>query len=186
MCCDMSLAFIKGVREYFPETKLTFDKFHIVKVIKDALAQVRCEERKNDPELSQTRYIWLKNPENLTIKQRERLKELKISRSNLKTVRAWHIKLNFQDIFNRFRPAEEGESLLKKWYFWATHSRLTPMKEAACTIKRHWDGVVQLFRSHINNGILEGTNSLIQAAKARVRGYRTKKNLIAMIYLIAG
>ena len=186
MCCDMSPAFIKGVREYFPETKLTFDKFHIVKVINDALDQVRREERKDNPELSRTRYIWLKNPENLTVKQRKSLEALKISRSNLKTVRAWHIKLNFQDIFNRFRPAEEGESLLKKWYFWATHSRLTPMKEAAYTIKRHWDGVVQWFRSHINNGILEGTNSLIQAAKARARGYRTKKNLIAMIYLIAG
>ena len=186
MCCDMSPAFIKGVREYFPETKLTFDKFHIVKVINDALDQVRREERKDNPELSRTRYIWLKNPENLTVKQRKSLEALKISRSNLKTVRAWHIKLNFQDIFNRFRPAEEGGSLLKKWYFWATHSRLTPMKEAAYTIKRHWDGVVQWFRSHINNGILEGTNSLIQAAKARARGYRTKKNLIAMIYLIAG
>ena len=186
MCCDMSPAFIKGVREYFPETMLTFDKFHIVKVINDALDQVRREERKDNPELSRTRYIWLKNPENLTVKQRKSLEALKISRSNLKTVRAWHIKLNFQDIFNRFRPAEEGESLLKKWYFWATHSRLTPMKEAAYTIKRHWDGVVQWFRSHINNGILEGTNSLIQAAKARARGYRTKKNLIAMIYLIAG
>ena len=60
------------------------------------------------------------------------------------------------------------------------------MKEAAYTIKRHWDGVLQWFKSSINNGILEGINSLIQAAKAKARGYRTNKNLIAMIYLIGG
>jgi transposase len=75
---------------------------------------------------------------------------------------------------------------LKKWYFWTTHSRLEPIIKAAKTIKNHWDGVLRWFTSKINNGILEGINSLIQAAKARARGYRTKRNLITMIYLIAG
>ena len=117
MCCDMSLAFIKGVREYFPETKLTFDKFHIVKVINDALAQVRCEERKNDPELSQTRYIWLKNPENLTIKQRERLKELKISRSNLKTVRGLAYQVEFSGYFQPFPPCRRRRISVEEMVF---------------------------------------------------------------------
>ncbi|PIE68138.1 MAG: ISL3 family transposase, partial [Deltaproteobacteria bacterium] len=56
----------------------------------------------------------------------------------------------------------------------------------AHTIKKHWDGVLRWFTSKINNGILEGINSLIQAAKAKARSYRTKRNLITMIYLIAG
>ena len=53
-------------------------------------------------------------------------------------------------------------------------------------MKRHWDGILRWFTSKINNGILEGINSLIQAVKARARGYRTVKNLITMIYLIGG
>ena len=53
-------------------------------------------------------------------------------------------------------------------------------------VKSHLNGVLRWFTSKINNGILEGINSLIQAAKARARGYRTKRNLITMIYLIAG
>ena len=60
------------------------------------------------------------------------------------------------------------------------------MKKAAYTIKNHWNGVLRWFTSRINNGILEGINSLIQAAKARARGYRTERTLITMIYLIAG
>lgn len=51
-------------------------------------------------------------------------------------------------------------------------------------IKCYWDGVLKWFKLNINNGILEDINSLIQTAKAKVRGYRTNKDLIAMIYLI--
>ena len=60
------------------------------------------------------------------------------------------------------------------------------MVGAARTIRRHGDGVLQWFKSHINNGILGGINSSIQTCKARARGYRSKENLISMIYLIAG
>jgi len=81
---------------------------------------------------------------------------------------------------------EAGEAFLKRWYFWATHSRLEPIIQAAKTIKRHWEGVLNWFDSLITMGLLEGFNSLIQAAKARARGYRTNRNLITMAYLIAG
>ncbi len=64
---------------------------------------------------------------------------------------------------------EEVETFLNKWYFWATHSRLEPIKKAAYTMKRHWNGILRWFTSRINNGILEGINSLIQAAKAKAR-----------------
>ena len=184
MCCDMSPAFIKGVKEQFPNTELTFDRFHIMKVVNEAVDKVRKEERKDCPELARTRYIWLKNQQNLSKAQSDVLDSLTVPKLNLKTSRAYHIKLNFQELFEQ--PQELAEPFLKKWFFWATHSRLQPMIDAAYTIKRHWDGVLQWFHSHINNGILEGLNSLIQAAKAKARGYRTSKNLIAMIYLIGG
>lgn len=60
------------------------------------------------------------------------------------------------------------------------------MIRVAKTIKRHWDGVLGWFHSRISNGILEGINSLSQAAKAKARGYRSTRNLITMAYLIAG
>jgi len=184
MCCDMSPAFIKGVETNFPKAGLTFDKFHIIKVINEAVDKVRREEQKEHPELVKSRYVWLKNPENLTQKQSDKLQGLTLKRLNLKTSRAYQIKLNFQALFNQ--PLDTSEAFLKKWFFWATHSRLQPIIDAAYTIKRHWDGVLNWFQSRLNNGILEGLNSLIQAAKAKARGYRTNKNFIAMIYLIGG
>ena len=184
ICCDMSLAFISGVEKHFPEAHLTFDKFHVLKILNEAVDEVRRQEQQSRPELKRTRYIWLRNPGNLKENQAATLEALQVKKLNLKTARAYHIRLNFQEFWNQ--PLQEAETFLKKWYFWATHSRLEPIKEAAYTMKRHWDGILRWFTSRINNGILEGINSLIQAAKAKARGYRTIKNLITMIYLIGG
>jgi len=64
-------------------------------------------------------------------------------------------------------------------------SRLPPIVEAAKSIKRHWTGILRWFTSRISNGILEGINSLVQVARARARGYRSTRNIITMVYLIA-
>jgi transposase len=183
-CSDMSPAFIKGVSSNFPDAHLTFDKFHIMQVVNDAVDEVRRQEQQERPELKKTRYIWLKNKKNLKRSQQETLEQLQMSKLNLKTSRAYQIKLTFQEFFQQ--PPETAEAFLKKWYYWATHSRLEPMKQAAYTIKRHWKGILRWFQSNITNGTLEGINSLVQAAKARARGYRTTRNLIAIIYLIGG
>jgi len=112
------------------------------------------------------------------------LKAIKLKELNLKTMRAYHLRLNFQELW--LQPPGQAEDFLKKWYYWATHSRIEPMKEAAKTMKQHWNGILNWFKSKISNGILEGINSLVQAAKARARGYRTNDYLITMIYLITG
>ncbi|MDQ6991079.1 MAG: ISL3 family transposase [Mariprofundaceae bacterium] len=69
--CDMSPAFIKGVREQLPNAQITFDKFHIMKIINHGVDEVRRAEAKTNPLLKGMRYTVLKNDENLTIKQRE-------------------------------------------------------------------------------------------------------------------
>lgn len=180
----MSPAFIKGAAKCFPSADITFDKFHVMKIVNDAVDKVRRQEQKDQPDLKNTRYIFLKNPKNLTDKQAETLEQIKLKDLNLKTMRAYQIRLNFQEFWNQ--PLEQAEGFLKKWYYWATHSRIEPIKEAAYTIKRHWNGVMNWFKSRINNGILEGINSMIQAAKARARGYRTIDYMITMIYLLNG
>lgn len=184
LCLDMSPAFLKGAAASFPEASLTFDKFHVMQLINKAVDTVRREERKTRPELRGTRYVWMKNPENLTKHQRSRLAELDVRSLALKTARAYHIRLTFQELWTL--EAEEAEEFIRRWYYWATHSRLQPMIEVARTIRRHQDGILRWFQSRVSNGLLEGVNSLVQAAKAKARGYRSTRNLIAMAYLIAG
>ncbi len=183
VCIDMSPAFISGTAAHLPQAHVTFDKFHTVKIVNEAVDLVRREEQKGRPELKHTRYVWLKNETNLSSGQRETL--ARIAELNLKTARAYQIRLNFQ-AFYKLGSREEAETFLRKWYFWATHSRLPPMIEAARTIKRHWHGILRWHETRIANGVLEGINSLVQAAKAKARGYRSSRNLKAIIYLVAG
>lgn len=185
VCCDMSPAFIKGVQENLSKAELTFDKFHIIKIINEAVDRVRREEVKKEVELKKTRYIFLKNQKNLTKKQREKFEELSLNKIGLKTMRAYRIRESFQNIYYS-DTVEDFTVLLKKWYFWATHSRLEPVIEAAKTIKNHWDGVVNWMKSKISNGILEGFNSIVQAAKAKARGFKKFEYFKTIIYLLLG
>lgn len=181
---DMSPAFISGVEEHFPKSRITFDKFHIIKLMNEALDKVRRVEQKGNNELKKTRYIWLKNPENLTVAQKEALDQLVGSKNNLKTALAWRIKLSLQDIFT-INPVL-APYFLKKWYWWASHSQLEPIVKFAKTVKKHWEGILNYFKSRITNGILESLNSLYKAAAAKARGYRTVRNAITAYYLVAG
>ena len=183
---DMSPAFIKGVEDNLPNAEVTFDKYHIMKIISTAVNDVRKAEVKEQDLLRGQKYLFLKNRQNLTESQLMKLKAIEsMPQLNLKTVRAYHIRENFQEIYKE-ATRDNFVRALKKWYFWATHSRIGPVRDAAKTIKRHWSGVLRWYDSKINNGILEGLNSLVQAAKAKARGYRTFKNLKTIIYMLTG
>ena len=124
ICCDMSPAFISGVESQFPQARLTFDKFHVMKLLNAAVDAVRRQEQRERPELKHTRYLWLKNPERLSAQQRSVLETLRPKSLHLKTVKAYQIRLAFQELWEQ--PPALAEAFLKKWYFWATHSRLEP------------------------------------------------------------
>jgi transposase len=184
VCIDMSAAFIKGAADNLPQAEVTFDKFHAVKLVNDAVDKVRRAEQKFHPDLLKgTRYLWLKNLSNLSASQQDKIGAL--ATSHLKTARAYRIRLAFQEFYT-LSTRSDAEAYLMKWYFWATHSRLPAMVDAAKSVKRHWDGILRWFDSKIANGLMEGVNSLVQAAKAKARGYRSTRNLKAIIYLVAG
>jgi transposase len=184
VCCDMSAAFLKGLSEQFPGVPVTLDRFHLVQLVNQAVDETRRAERKEAPELKGQRYTFLRKPETLSEEQLGFITaQLEKSRA-LRTVRAFHLKLVFLEVFTQ--PERAAAGYLRRWCQWAQRSRLPEMVRVAKTIKQHWDGVLRWFTSHISNGVLEGINSLIQAAKAKARGYRNVETLITMAYLIAG
>ena len=184
VCIDMSKSYVAGVGDFLPNAEITFDPFHVMAIVNKAVDQVRRQEVKTEPLLRKTRYLWLRNKATRTQRQQEHFDRL--PKSRLKTARAWRIKTTLQEIYQQCETITEAEAALKRWYGWAIRSRLEPMKEAARTIRRHWDGILSWFDGHLNNGGVEGTNSIIQAAKARARGYGTVRHLITISYLVAG
>ena len=182
VCMDMSPAFIKGATENFPQAAITFDKFHVIQSANEAVDEVRRTERKSCAELKDTRYLWLKNPENLTAMQKETMAKLKDC--DLDTAKAYRMRLILQEIYRY--PATIAPAVLKDWIQWGLRCQLAPMVDVAKMLHTHYDGVVRWFESKLTNGLMEGVNSLFQAAKRKARGYRSEKNIIAMVYVLAG
>lgn len=179
----MSGSFIKGVTENLTEATITFDKFHVMQLMGRAVDDTRRAERKVRPELKGSRYVWLKNEQNLTAGAKETLTSL--SKLHLKTARAYQLRCAFQEVYAQ--PTRGwAELMMDKWDSWAMRSRIEPIKAVAKTVRRHRDGILAWFDSRIANGLIEGINSLVQAAKAKARGYRTIRNLMAITYLVAG
>jgi transposase len=181
---DMSAAFISGAKEQFPNAAVTFDKFHCVALLNDAVEEVRREETKLRPELKGTRWVWLRNVDTMSDEQQATLDELSTPKLNLKTAKAYQIKLLFQDIYTL--PPALAEPALEKWHRWASRCKLPPMEKAARTVKERWDGILRWFGSGLTNGTVECINGLIQTVKRRARGFRNMENFIAMIYLQCG
>ena len=183
-CIDMSRSYIAGVTRHLPQADITFDPFHIIQLANAALEEVRRAEVRSEPALRRSRWMWLKDKAKWTKKQIIQHHEL--SRMRLKTGRAYRLKEVLRDILATSQSKQEAEQRLQAWYQWARRCGLEPFKKLALTLKRHWQGILNGFDSNLSNGGVEAINGLIQAAKARARGYRKPRNLIIMAYLIAG
>jgi len=129
-------------------------------------------------------YIWLYNAEKLSISKTRKLASLR--NSNKKTAKAYQLKLNLQDIYKSANNKVDAMIMLEKWYSWAVRCRLEPVKAFAKTMRNNWSGILNYFDSNMTNATLEGMNSIVQAARARARGYRNVNNFITIIYLLAG
>ncbi len=188
ICCDMWQPYITVIKDRAPQAVLVFDKFHIVRHLINAVDQVRRDEiREKGPEhnalMRKTRFIWLKNPWNLTERQALRLGELE--RLNLKINRADLLKELFRPFWD-YRRAGWAKRYLKKWFWWATHSRLTPMRDFAWMLRRHEDDILSYFRMPIDNGTVEGLNNKAKLVIHRAYGFRTAKNYIRNLYHCLG
>jgi transposase len=186
VCMDMSKAFIAGVAKHLPQAAVAFDGFHVVQLANRAVDAVRREEARDESWLKKTRWCWLKDKAKWTLKEQDKMDWMPHSR--LKTARAWRIKEALRDIYANSRAdAAQSAQALKKWLHWAQRSQLHPIKDLAQTIKQHWAGILTAFgASHLHTGYVEAVNSLLQAAKAKARGYGTTDHFIAMAFLIAG
>src|SRR4029077_10772137 len=90
------------------------------------------------------------------------------------------------DQINHLSPELRRVGSMTLRHRWHLLLKWKGVHQTGSTPKRHWDGILRWFDSKIANGLIEGINSLIQAAKAKARGYRSTRNLKAIIYLLAG
>jgi transposase len=166
---DMWDPFIASTVAHVPNgaSKIVFDRFHVMKHMLEAVDDVRKREHsvfkaEGDETLKGTKYLWLFSEENLPEPSRERFAALR--GLHLKTGRAWAIKESLRDLW-AYRRKGWALRHWKRWYFWATHSRLKAVIEVARMIERHLENILTYFDHRITNATSEGLNSKIQTVK---------------------
>jgi transposase len=180
---DLSPSFIAGAAASFPAAQITFDRFHVVKLLNEAMNQVRMAERQEHEGLRGHKYTFLRNRDTLSDKQATALADMIKLYPTLGE--AYRLKELFNDLWSMpDKPA--AEAFLRLWCTEVDAAKIPAFMRFANTVRAHWSGIVHFVESRITNGILEGINSKIQLAKRRARGYRNINNFINMIFFLCG
>ncbi len=191
VCSDMWEPYLKVIREKCSDALHILDRFHIVAKMNQALDDVRAEEARRmkqegfHPVLKKSRWLLLKRQENLTNKQRFRLRDL--LRYNLKSVRAYLLKEAFQQLWDYNSPAWAGK-FLDEWCQHVMRSRIEPMKKIARTLRRHRELILNYFHAQklLSSGVVEGLNNKAKVTMRRSYGFRTFRALELALYHTLG
>ena len=143
-----------------------------------ALDQVRAAEARRlasdgyQPVLQKTRWCVLKLRANLTEQQRFRL--LDLLRYNLRTVRAYLLKEDFQQVWNYEQPSW-ADTFLDEWCNQVMRSRIEPMKKIARMLRTHCPLILNYFRARkqFSSGVAEGLNNKAKLTMRKSYGFRT-------------
>lgn len=185
---DMSAAYEKAVREAAPQAEVVFDRFHVQRLVHDALDEVRRAEVRGleDPAaksaLKNTRWALQKRPWNLT--EAEGTKLAMVQQHNRRLFRAHVLKETLAAILDKtIGPAEIK---LVEWVDWARRSKLAPFAKAAATIRSHMGGILAYCASGLSNGRTEATNGKARTITRRSYGFHSPYSLIALLFLCCG
>jgi transposase len=182
--------YLQSVRAHVPRaaSKIVFDRYHLMTHMGTAVDNVRKRGHRTlraagDETLTGLKYLWLYAEENLPAKHRLAFEGL-VARP-LKTARAWAIKESLRDLWS-YTYRGWADRHWKRWYFWATHSRLAPVIETTRLIHRHLPNVLTYFAHPVTNAVSEGLNSKIQTIKKMTYGFRNREHFKTAIYFHCG
>lgn len=187
VCSDMWKPYLKLIAKRASNALNILDRFHIAQKLNQAIDKVRAAETKallkkgKTVILKHSRWCLLKNPENLTGNQKIKLKELLAC--NLKTIRAYLLKEDFQNFWNYASPVWAGK-FMDQWCTQVMRSKLEPMKKVAKTIRNHRTLILNWFeaKNEISLGAVEGQNNKAKVVIRKSYGFRTAETLKITLY----
>ena len=167
------------------------DRYHVMALMSKAIDKVRAEESKQmkadglEPLLTNSRFVLLKRPENLTEKQEVKLAEL--VQYNLRSIRAYLLKEDFQQFWTYVSPYYAGK-FLDAWCTRTMRSKIEPMKKVAKTLRRHRPLLMNWFKAkgELSSGVVEGFNTKAKLTMRKSYGFRTFRGIEMALYHAMG
>jgi len=186
---DMWKPFATAVNSLLPDADIVHDHFHVSKYLNESVDKVRRQESRNlnavgDKTLIGSRYAWLRNPENMSEKQRSSFDELIIA-CELKTGIAWSLKNMFR-VFWRFTCRDTASYFFNYWSKAVDRSELHPMIKVKDMLERHLDNILNYVKHRTTNAVSEGLNSKIQLIKSSARGFHSLESYRTRILFYCG
>jgi transposase len=191
VCSDMWKPYLDLIARHCTNALNILDRFHVVAKMNKAIDEVRASEAKRmaddgyAPVLKRSRWCLLKRRENLTDTQRLRLRDL--LRYNLKSVRAYLLKEDFQQFWDYDSPTWAGK-FLDQWCTQVMRSRIEPMKKFARTLRGHRELLLNYFRARkqFSSGVVEGLNNKAKVTMRKAYGFRTFRATEVALYHVLG
>lgn len=191
VCSDMWKPYLRIIAKMMPAAVNVLDRFHVMQHMNKAIDDVRAKEAKvlkakgKEPVLTGSRWCLLKRPENLTDNQVDKLQDLLAC--NLKTIRAYLLKEDFQRFWEYQMPGWAGK-FLDDWCTRTMRSRLPPMKKVAKMLRNHRELLLNWFRARgeIALGCVEGFNNKAKVTTKRSYGFRSYDVLKIALYHTLG
>lgn len=191
ICSDMWKPYLKVIARKAGQAIHVLDRFHIAMHMNKAIDEVRAKESRElkakglNPILTHSRWCLLKRPENLTARQEVKLSDL--LRYNLKAVRSYLLKEDFQFFWDYISPFWAGE-FLDLWCKRVMRSRIEPMKKVARMLRSHRELLLNWFRARktISSGVMEGFNNKLKLTTRKSYGFRTFRAVEVALYHTLG
>lgn len=186
---DMSSAYYKAVQENLPRASHVFDRFHIVKLMNDKLTDLRRELYRQAEDgleklaLKGTRWLLLKNPQNLETDRNEHQRLEDALQLNQPLAIAYYLKEDLRQIWEQSGKREAGK-FLTDWCARAMASGISVLKTMSKTLKTHRKGILAWYNHRISTGPLEGLNNKIKTLKRQAYGFRDLIYFKLKIYAI--
>jgi len=183
--------YLNVIAERAGEALNILDRYHIASKMNQAIDDVRAKETREirarsrlsgkQVILTHSRWCLLKRPENLTARQSIKLNEL--LRCNLRTIRAYLLKEEFQLFWEYVSPAWAAK-FMNQWCTKALRSRLQPMQKIARMLRAHQSLILNWFeaRGQVSLGAVEGLNNRLKASLRKSYGSRTYGAIKIMLY----
>jgi len=187
VCSDMWKPYLKVIRERVSQAVHILDRYHIVARLNKALDVVRAGEQREmkaggyEPVLTNSRWLLLKRPDNLTDKQEMKLKDL--LKYNLRSLRAYLLKEDFQQLWT-YKSAAWAGRFIDSWTTRVMRSKIEPLKKEALTIRRHKELILNWFRAKktLSSGVVEGLNNKVKLTMRKSYGFKQYKTIEIALY----
>jgi len=187
---DMHQAYVTATTNELPdgESKIVFDRFHVMKQTNEALEQVRRTEHRalrveGNVTLERARQMLLWADENRPAKYDDHMKQLQAQ--DLRTGKAWSMKENLRRLWDCPTVAA-ARAHFASWSKWVMGSAIKPMMRLARQLEKRLEQVIRFCEHRITTATSEGINSKISSAQHRAAGYRNFNRLKQAILFFCG